>query len=187
MGRILLMATKQQLDEYFVTAVAKTISHVREFQGRFWYKNLEHPALFGEFVTALRREMKAISNVLPQLSPFCASICCKEAWLTVGQPKYDYTYRRRGNHTTSWTFSTLVSDGEWYMDYDRASQLCQQANLKAKYQTPEQESSVEVTIQLSRLEQQLKEMNATVGVAASLNGEADKVCIKLCEIAESLV
>lgn len=73
------------------------------------------------------------------------------------------------------------------MDYERATQLCKQAELQAKYQTQNQESSVEITIQLSRLEQQLKEMNATISVVENLNNEADKVVVNLCKVAESLV
>lgn len=176
------MVTKRQLDELFVTAVSNTISHVKEFQGRYWYKNLKHPVLLGEFVTAFRREIKAISNLVPQLTGFASIICRAEAWDDVGKPKYS-----KYHFDKIWTFSTLVSDGDWHMNYDRADQLCQQASIKSKYQTPDQETSVEVSVQLSKLEQQLKEMNATIGVATSLNNEADKVCGKLCEIAETLV
>ena len=86
-----------------------------------------------------------------------------------------------------WAFATLTNDGMWHMTYERADQLCHQAALQSKYQTPDEESSVEVSVQLSRLESQLKEMKATVGIATSLNSEADKVCVKLCEIAETLV
>ncbi len=176
------MATKQQLDEYFVTAVAKTINHVKEFQGRYWYKNLEHPALFGEFLTDLRREMTLLANVSPQLKTFSCNVCRREMWTTVGIPKHSGRY-----YHSDWNFTTIADDGEWHMNFDRADQLSQQARLQAKYQTPDSQQSVEVTVQLARLEQQLKEINATVGVARNINGEADKVVVKLTEIAESLV
>lgn len=167
------MVTKRQLDELFVTAISNAISHVKEFQGRYWNKNLEHPVLLGEFVTALRREFSIISRQYPALQSYLGSICRKEAWEGVGLPSWAIV----------WEFS---SDGEWHMSHERIEQLCREAHIKSSYKISDQDT-VEVNVNLFRLEQQLKEINATVGVAASLNSEADKVCGKLCEIAESLV
>lgn len=174
------MATKKQLDELFVKAVASSITHAKEFQARYWYKNLACPALFGEFITALRRELVPLSNITNELKSFCGSISKKDAWSDVGKPQYQST-----RYAFKWNVSVITEDGVWEMSYQKAHQLCQQAGLQSKYQTTDQEH-VEISVSLSRLEQQLREANAAVGVAASLNKEADNVCIKLCEIAESL-
>ena len=174
------MATKKQLDELFVKAVAGSITHTKEFQARYWYKNLACPALFGEFITALRRELVPLSNVTTDLKSFCGSICKKDAWVDVGRPQY-----QSSRYAFKWNVSIITEDGVWEMNYYKAEQLCRQAGLQSKYETTDQ-NSVEISVGLSRLEQQLKEANAAVGVAASLNKEADTVCNKLCEIAESL-
>jgi hypothetical protein len=176
-----LMLTKQQLDDRFVTALAKALNHVKEVRDRRWEKPYAHPELFGEFITSLRREITILAEAGPAVKQWCHTICSKDMWDDIGKPT-THTWR-----VGTWNFSChMATDGAWIMNQLHAQHLAAAADMKARYSMPEEAKSVEIRIALSRLENDIRQLTAAASVASSLNLEADKVVGSLCQIAETL-
>jgi len=175
-----MLPTKQQLDDRFVTALAKALNHVKEVRDRRWEKPYAHPELFGEFITSLRRELTIVADAGPTIKTFCQTICNKDMWDDIGKPT-THSWR-----VSSWQHSFTAADGVWIMNSLHAQNLAAAAGLKAQYTMPEEARSVEIRIALSRLENDIRQLTAAASVASSLNLEADKVVGSLCQIAETL-
>jgi hypothetical protein len=124
--------------------------------------------------------MVPIASLSLEFKNWCQHICTKEAWEDIAKPQFNTWNNHR------WNFTTTASDGVWIMNSLHATNLTAAAEMRAKYSFADQQASAEITIALSRLENELRQLNASVGVAQNLNSEAERVVGSLCQIAESL-
>ena len=175
----------KQIEETLMTSFVEAIVHTNEVYTRHVKARRIPDAaqMTGEFVTSLRRAFKL--RLDKKIESWTSGVCRTDAWTY-------YSDCRFVPHSTwgegYWTANIPLADGSVFtMNLTKARDMLAQAGIRAKYASEKDLEEADLVIRLRDLEAGVRNLNSTIGVAASLNQEADAVVSSLCTIAEKLV
>lgn len=175
----------KQIEDYLMASFVEAIVHTNEVYTRHVKARRIPDAaqMTGEFVTSLRRAFKVRDN--KTIESWCSGICKTDAWTYYTDCRFVPLASWGDGH---WTANIPLSDGSVFtMNLTKARDMLAQAGIRAKYASEKDLEEADLVIRLRDLEMGVRNLNSTIGVAASLNQEADAVVSSLCTIAEKLV
>jgi hypothetical protein len=181
-----VMSTTETVEKYsveqtqylFTCLVADAIRHVK----KFFFNRIEvatEPTIaqqVGEFVTEIRRLLRAEYSMLPALG--FNGLTNTDMWVNVGLPSDKADYK--------WRFTYYTIDGVHQMNVAHVKTLCENAAKMATSDKTMDEEFREINNSLNNLMRETTALDTIIYKAKELNAQAGTVVDNLCAIAEKL-